>query len=183
MSRLGEQLRTRRRELGWRPVDIARQGGYLNVNKGVRRYQRIEDGRDIFPDRRVLRRFTAAMGIDDAEAVQAMAEDFCELDRPVSPKVIVRMMPAIYIPLRLPDGCSREEAEAIATDYARTKNRRVCVTLSRIRGLYIKPDGTRFEAYGLPASTLGHTAEALRLSKAAARIPVEKGSENGTDGM
>ena len=32
--------------------------------------------------------------------------------------------------------------------------RKVCLVLSRLRALYIEPDGKRFEAYGLPASSL-----------------------------
>ena len=40
---------------------------------------------------------------------------------------------------------------------------RSCVTLPRIRGLYIRPDGTGFEAYGLPVSNVPFT-ESLRRS-------------------
>ena len=60
----------------------------------------------------------------------------------------------------------------------------MCLILSRIRGLYIEPDGGKYEAYGLPsASPIGirqsmdgfrSLKESVRLQRDAMRIPMEK---------
>ncbi len=154
MSHLGNLFERARGGLGLRIVDVARQAGYANLNKGIRRYANIEDGDDVFPSKIVYQRFATVLGLDELAILAAMVDDFEELDRPVPPRLVIRVTPCFHQQRSLPPDCSRQEAEAIAVDVARKENRKVCLVLSRLRALYIEPDGKRFEAYGLPASSL-----------------------------
>lgn len=90
-----------------------------------------------------------------------MSEDFARLDRPVPPRAIVRIMAAVYIPLELPEGCTVDEAVKIAKRHAVEEKRRVWVALSELRCITIRPDGTSYESYGLPHTTLGGLPGAL----------------------
>jgi hypothetical protein len=59
------------------------------------------------------------------------------------------------VTLNIPDGTTTEEAIEIARERAASTNRKVWITLSRIRVLYFNPDGTSYEGYGVPTSSLG----------------------------
>jgi hypothetical protein len=166
MTHLGRLFSQARSKLGIGIVDVARRAGYRNLNKGMRRYTQIENGSDIFPVEIIRQRFCKVLGLDDADLLGAMAADFEELDRPVPPRLIVRLAFAFYVEEPLPEGCTREEAEAYAERVARERDRSVCVTLSEIRSLFISPNGKKSEAYCVPVSTLP-TLEGLR---AASRI-------------
>ena len=186
VTHLGRLLRCKRREKEWRPVDVVRAAGYRNVNKGMRRYEAVEQGRIVFPRSVILHPFTLALEIDETTVLMAMCRDFEELDRPVSPRVIVRILPGVYMPLDLPENCMLEEAESIASEYSRNTGRTVCIVLSSIRGLYITPDGRKYEAYGLPSSSpLGNwqtidrvrsLKEVVRLQRDVMRMPMERKS-------
>jgi len=192
MSQVANLFRRARNERGLRIVDVARQAGYTNINKGIRRLTNIETGSDMFPRQVIYGKFIGLLGLDEFDVFQAMADDFAELDRPVPPRLIVRIIPSFYTPHELPDGCTTEEAIVIGERVARERNKSVCVTLSQIRGLYIYPDGKRREAYGLPISSLpflesmrglypGHTfKEQLRLFQALAKTKLEKTGNTGT---
>ena len=190
MTRVGRLFQQARRKLGLRPVEVARRAGYKNINKGIRRITDIETGSDMFPKPAVYRRFIGLLGIDEWDVLQAMAEDFDELDQPVPPRLIVRLIPSFYIQHPLPEGCTTEEAIAIAERVAQERDLQVCVTLTGIRGLYIAPSGARHEGYGLPLNNLpfmesvrqlypGHTfKEQLRLFRELAKTRIEAVDEN-----
>ena len=183
VTHLGRLLRRKRREKEWRPVDVVRAAGYRNVNKGIRRYEAVEQGRIVLPRSVILHPFTLALEIDETAVLMAMCRDFEELDRPVSPRVIVRIMPGVYMLLDLPANCMLEEAESIGSEYSRNTGFTVCLVLSRIRGLYIKPDGRKYEDYGLPSSSplgtwqtidrIRSLKESVRLQRDVRRIPME----------
>ena len=164
-------------------MDVVIAAGYRNVNKGLRRYEALERGRIVFPKSAILQPFTRSLEIDETIVLMAMCRDFEELDMPVSPEVIVKILPGVYMPLELPEHCTPEEAESIGSEYSRNTGRTVCLVLSRIRGLYIEPDGGKYEAYGLPSShPLGtqqtmdgirSLKESVRLQRDAMRIPME----------
>ena len=185
MTRVGRLFEQARRKLGLRTVEVARRAGYRNTNKGIRRITDIESGSDMFPKPAVYRRLIAVLGIDEYDVLQAMAEDFDELDQPVPPRLIVRLIPSFYVQHPLPEGCTTEQAIAIAEQVSRDRNLSVCVVLTRVRGLYIKPNGDRHEGYGLPLNNLpfmesvrklypGHTfREQLRLFRGLAKTRIE----------
>ena len=187
MSRVANLFRRARNERGLRIVEIARQAGYTNINKGIRRLTNIETGSNMFPRQVIYGKFIGLLGLDEFDVFQAMADDFAELVKAVPPKLVIRIIASFYTRHELPDGCTTEQAIVIAERVARERNKAVCVTLSLIRGLYISPSGKRREAYGLPISSLpflesmrglypGHTfKEQLRLFRALAATKVEVG--------
>jgi transcriptional regulator with XRE-family HTH domain len=148
-----ELFRRRRKKLGFEVVDVVRKAGYKSINKGIRHYEQIEQGSVLFPKPEIYRRFIEVLGIEEQEVIQTMQTDLGILDQPVPPRLIIRGMPAIYIRHRLPEGCTTEEAIAIGERVARERNKHVCVTLARIRGLYITPEGERREHCKLPSSS------------------------------
>lgn len=154
MGYVATLFRQAREKLGLRPVDVARRAGYKNVAKGIRRLTNIEDGSDIFPRPVIYRKFLHILGIDEWDVLQAMALDFDALDQPVQPRIIERVIPSFYVEHELPEGVTREEAIAIARRISVERNHSVCVTLTRIRGIYIWPDGQEHEGYGLPVDNL-----------------------------
>ncbi len=154
MTYIATLFRQARTMLGLRPVEIARQAGYRNVAKGIRRVTNIEDGTDMFPKPAVYQRFLPILGLDECDVFQAMALDFEALDQPVPPRLIVRIIPSFYVPRDLPEGVSLDEAIAFARKVSAEEGHSVCVTLTRIRGLYIWPDGKESEGYGLPINNL-----------------------------
>lgn len=174
MSHLNELFRHARVRLGLTRNDIAARAGYVNVTKGIRRWDALEQGHEWFPDERVVERFALVLGIDEADLIQAMSLDFAMLDEPMKPSVTVRLMPAVYTSLSLPPECTTEEAVAIAVDYAVIHKFHVWVRLSRIRGIHVSPDGTHEECYGAMVCSLGRWGQqAMRMAKQVSRIPLE----------
>ena len=155
MSAIGKLFRIARRKRGLSRVDVVKAAGWRNIDRGLRRLDRIEGGDQPFPLTALLQRFAPILGLDEAAMLAAMSEDFLELDQPVPPQVVVRLIPGVYTSLQLPGDCPTEEAIEIAAAYSARKSFKVCVVLSKIRGLYIEPDGSRFEAFGLPYSSIG----------------------------
>ncbi len=194
MGHVGNLFREARKRLGLRSVEVARLAGYSNLPKGIRRLESIEDGSDIFPKPEVYRRFLPVLGLEEEEVLRAMADDFDELDQPVPPRVIAQLNAFIMFPVELPEGVSLPQAIAVARRVAAEKGWTVCVTLSRIRGLYIWPDGKECEGYGLPLTnspfllTLqnlyrGKTfKEQLRLFKRASRLAGQQRCQRADQG-
>jgi len=194
MGHVGNLFREARKRLGARQVEVARRAGYSNLAKGIRRLANIEDGTDRFPKPQVYRRFLPVLGIEEGDVLRAMAEDFEELDRPVPPRVIAQPHPCVCFPVELPEGISLAQAIAVARRIVAENDVQVCVRLSSIRGLWISPDGTECEAYGLPLTSLpfmgalrnlypGKTfKEQLRLFRRAKRIATERREQAADQG-
>ena len=175
-----------RRRLGLSRGELVRRAGWRNVSKGANKLVRIERGEDVFPDDELRGRFARLLGITEDEMLAAMSEDFERLDRPAPPEVIVRVAAAVHVGLDLPEGCTVEEALEIAKRHAVEEKRHVCVVLSQLRCITIRPDGTSFESFGLPTTTLGGLPGKLleerfrskwgaRLMKGVAGTVVERG--------
>jgi transcriptional regulator with XRE-family HTH domain len=154
MSHLGRLLLEARQRLGWTPEEAARQAGYVRIQKGVRHLSAIERGEDIFPEQSRLGRFAKSLGVEKEAILQAQCSDWEELDRPCEPRVIIRIMPSIYQHAALPPNCTTEQAIEIASAISKERRLSTCVVLSRIRGLYLEPDGTRKEVHALPGGGL-----------------------------
>lgn len=71
------------------------------------------------------------------------AEDYEEkLQRPLFPRyATIRMMPGIFSLLELPEGIDESEALHLMTDFARRRNRRVCIGFRDIKTVWIEPSG------------------------------------------
>lgn len=150
---IGRLFHQARKAQGMSFGDVARRAGYRNVAKGANKLVTIERGENPFPRPELRERFAPALGVSADAVFGALCEDFERLDRDVPPEVIVRMIPGVLMSLKLPDGCTVREAIDLAKQYSAEYNVKVCVTFSNIRGLYIRPDGSSFESYGLPSST------------------------------
>jgi len=141
----------------------------------------IERGEDPFPARHLLERFAPALGLTEEEVTSALCEEFCRLDEPVEPEAVVRVMPAVYLRLQLPDDVSPEEAVRLAEQHSLETGRRVFVRLSHIRGVYVQPDGHTFESYDVPWTSLGGIPGSPvswlreREKKGLADTPIERG--------
>ncbi len=183
MSSISELFRRRCAEIELSRREIAERAGYVNITKGMNRLRRLEDPKTYFPNRQVMERFAAVMGISEEEMDLALCTDFEELDRPVKPSVVARVMPAVYTAVKLPEDCSPEEAVEIAKQVSAETGMSCCVTLSKIRGVYVWKDGTIRESYGLPGSPLGvpafsgRRAKDLKLQKDVADTPRESSGE------
>jgi transcriptional regulator with XRE-family HTH domain len=114
MTPLGRLIRQTRERRGSSRHPIVERAGYRNTNKGFRRLDELESGPGVFPDSRVLTRFAAVLGIADADILLDLSQDFQEWDRPIEPYWIGRWLPGLYFNERLAEGCSMEEACAVA---------------------------------------------------------------------
>ncbi len=61
---LGDRFKEARERLGLRRVELVREAGYKNTNKGCRRIRHIERGEPPLADERVLRRFAHVLELD-----------------------------------------------------------------------------------------------------------------------
>jgi transcriptional regulator with XRE-family HTH domain len=61
---LGDQFKEARKRLGLRRVELVREAGYQNTNKGCRRILHIERGEPPLADERVLERFAHVLDLD-----------------------------------------------------------------------------------------------------------------------
>jgi len=159
---IGRLFRLARTALGLSLGETVKRAGYANVSKGANKLLRIERGVDPFPAKHLLERFGKALALTEEQSMTALCEEFCELDKPIKPEAIVRLMPAVYVPVALPDGASPDEAVRAAKQHSTITGRKVFVRLSRIRGVYVQPDGISFESYDIPWSSLGGAPGTLR---------------------
>lgn len=155
---------TYRRRCSLSVSEVARRAGYRNLSKGANRLVAIERGDDAFPDARVLARFARVLGLDGRDIDQALCEQFTELDRPAPPHVTERVMPGVYLSVELPANCTPDRAIELAAAHAAATGRSVCVTLSRVRTIYVEPDGTRSPLSELPRSSSPGLGEVLKLA-------------------
>ena len=174
MNHLGDLFRQTKKALGLSPTNLAQLAGYKNIDKGIRRYRQIEDGRNLFPHREVLERFRQALKIDVSDVVMAQALDFEELEKPIQPYIVHRIFPGLHSRLDLPVDCSIDLGLLTAKALAEKMKTRMCLVLSKIRCIYVDPDGSTEEAIGIPIMSIGsYNKMAMRLTKRVARIPRE----------
>ena len=157
MSNISELFENRRKKRGLTVRQVAIKTGYTrnNLSKGMRKYSRLEESDCYFPRPSIRDKFAPVLGLTEDDIQEALHADLEELDQPVDPHIIIRWMPAVYGAVDLPDGSTREEAERRTREVGREKNKRCCLVLSRIRGLYVEPDGSAQEAYSLPNTEFG----------------------------
>ena len=177
MSNLGDLFAKTRKDLRLSPKQVAELAGYRNIDKGIRRYLQIEQGINLFPHREVLERFRQALNIDVADILMAQSLDFEDLDKPIQPYIIYRFVPGFHVKMELHADCTREQAVMTAKKLACRLEVRTCLVVSRLRCLFVDPDGSIDEAIGVPATQIGSSNKmAMRLSKQVVQIPREPSS-------
>ena len=174
MNHLGDLFRQTRKSLGLSPTGIAQLAGYKNIDKGIRRYLQIEEGHNLFPHQEVLERFRQALNIDVSDIVMAQSLDFEELEKPIQPYIVHRIFAGLHSRLDLPADCTVDLGLLTAKALAEKLKVRMCLVLSKIRCIYVDPDGSTEEAIGVPIMSIGsHNKQAMRLTKRVSRIPRE----------
>ena len=174
MSNLGDLFAKSRNDLGLSPKQVAELAGYKNIDKGIRRYLQMEEGNNLFPHREVLERFRNVLNIDVADIFLAQSLDFEDLDKPVQPYIVYRFVPGFHVKMELHADCTREQAVMTATKLACRLEVRTCLVVSRLRCLFVDPDGSIDEAIGVPATQIGsYNKQAMRLTKRVVQIPRE----------
>jgi len=144
-SHLGRYVQQRREALGHRRVDLARSIGYRNEAKGCRRITALEEQGQC--DEMLWQKVSAALQLNEDDVRQALDRDWeayqAWLDEPVPMQVILRLMPAIYVPVPLPPEAANDpaKAEAFACEVARTRKMRVCLAVSRRLSVWINEQG------------------------------------------
>jgi len=152
---IGRLFHQAREEQGMSFGDVVRRAGCRRASKWANKLVMIERGEAPFPPTGLLERFAPALELTEEDITVALCEEFIRLDEPIKPEAVVRMMPAVYVPLRLPEGVSPDEAVRAARSHSKVTGFKVFVRLSRIRGVYVQPDGICFESYDVPWSSLG----------------------------
>ena len=98
---------------------LARLLGYTNANKGCNRIKTFEAGGKVLPD--LLSKLAEVLYFGPDEIRQAASKDYQDwLDwasEPIRPYVVVRLMPAIYQRVQLPDDVlDSQKAEVFASE-------------------------------------------------------------------
>lgn len=155
MSHIGRLFKAARLKAGMTPKEVVQAAGYCNVNKGLRRIYLIEDQRTTLHDPRIVERLAAVLDIDSADIVKASALDWEELDRPIQPHLIERLMPAVYRRHELPEGCTVSDAREIASRMSIETGRSFCLVLSQVGTVYFYPSGKSSESDYVPGTSVG----------------------------
>lgn len=167
VSHFGQLLRATRLKAGMTLKEVVLAAGYTNINKGLRRLSMLENERNMLHDPRTVERFAAVLDIDDAEITGAFAHDWQELDRPITPYLVERLMPAVYRRHQLPEDCTVSDAREIAEKLSIETGRSFCLVLSRVRSVYFYPSGNHCESHHVPGMAIGRGNAVMALSKRA----------------
>ncbi|MCX5659642.1 MAG: hypothetical protein NTW19_07960 [Planctomycetota bacterium] len=166
MSHLAEHLRAAREQQKLSLGQVARQLGYRNVNKGIRRVQEFEDsGATARAD--LAQRLAELLEADPIIVAQLQRKDLQDwkawIDESIPMRLSVRLMAAIYCETRIPsEVVTPEQAEDFAKQFAKANRVRCCLALSRRTTVYIDANGLvegRLEAEpfvsNIPHMTIG----------------------------
>ena len=147
-SRLANHFRSVRKERDLSLSQVTRMLGYKNVTKGCNKIQKFEERGEIHAQ--LLQTLADALGID-AATIDALIEqdrqEFCRVwnewaDQPISPRLVVRLLPAVYKSEPLPGSITTlEQAEVFAAETARRWNKRACLTWSRRLSVWFDSKG------------------------------------------
>ena len=144
-THLATFFKRRRLDMGLALGQAAREVGYRNISKGSNRLHRFETTGEIHQE--LFRKLAVALEVGEDTIKRLIKRDYDEwnkwLNCPIRPYLVLRIMPAIYTRLELPDTvwCSNQ-AETFAGDVARQYRKRCCLILSRRISIYFAADGT-----------------------------------------
>jgi hypothetical protein len=106
---------------------LAASLGYANISKGATRIRTFENTGQIPPH--LLHPLAVALGIPTEIVRDLKSQDrrewLAQMEVPVNPHLIVRLMPAILASRSLPEGISKERAKRTASVIARRKQAQV----------------------------------------------------------
>jgi len=147
-THLGNYFRQRRIDRGLSRGQLARQAGYKNISKGARRIWQLEEEGIVYPQ--LLNRLAGILEIDRQKIDELVEEERREalqrwsewVNTPISPYIVVRLMPAVYQYRELPpEITSIDEAEAYACETARHFGREVWLVWSRRLSVHVNEAG------------------------------------------
>ncbi len=149
---VGTLLEHAREQKGWTLQQVVEAAGLSPVEQYARRLERFEAGEYRFPMRDELEALCDALDVPFKIGVHALAKECDFYDRlDAKPRVVARLMPAVYSELSYPGGVTTAEVLAFAAAFSADRGLRVCVTFSGGRSVYLEPDGYRFESWEGPA--------------------------------
>jgi len=166
MSHIGNLFIDARKEAGLRSKDVVLLAGYTKISKGMRHLQSLEDGRSLIPNWHLVDKFAVALDITEADIQAALALDWEELNRPIMPYLIERLMPAVYRRHELPENCTEWEAREIGSEKSIESGRSFCLVLSRVRTVYFYPSGKSCESSYVPGTSIGRYHAFMTMAKA-----------------
>ena len=147
-SNLGSFFRQERLRKGLSLGQLARLVGYKNLSSGSNRIHRCERTGIIHQD--LLVKIALVLDIDsktidqlfDLDRRRLFSEWLSFANEPITPYVVVRLIPAVYMHCPLPDEiCSVEAAEEYASQLSRAKRKRCCLVLSRRYSVWFDEKG------------------------------------------
>lgn len=143
-THLSKYFKKRRIEMGLKTGQLARLVGYRNLSKGIRRITEFETTGAVHPV--LFQKLTAALEVEQETIKRLLKNDYGDwsrwADEPVMPYLVLRIMPAFYTQLNLPESvCSTKEAERFASITARRYHKKCCLVLSRRISIWIDADG------------------------------------------
>lgn len=128
-TNIGQYVYQQRKALGITPEQLARDMGYRNINKGIRRLQQLETtGHCAEPLWRSIRE---KLSLDPTEIRTAKGRDAeaheARRDVPIPIQLFMRIIPGVYARVRLPEDIKGNlgKIEEYAQTVARKKGRRV----------------------------------------------------------
>lgn len=152
MTHLADHFREVRRGRDLSFGELARRIGYANVSKGGSRISTFERTGQI--DEGLLENLALALGVDEATINRLAAIDRKEYldawkkwaNEPVSMKVVLRLMSAVYNEIAVPDKIKEpEEAERWAAALARHHHLKACLVLSRRTTVWFDESGKVYD--------------------------------------
>ena len=150
---------------------MARLCGYQNLIKGARRIQDFERTGQIHET--LLNSMTRVLNVDPVHVESLRVLDEREVHslpaEPVAPRVIVRLMPAVYVPWKVEERITSQfEAEGYCRELAKTMQKRVALIWSRRMIVFFDEKGA-----GVRVSPPDRTGKPIpRLSVGGAKIRI-----------
>jgi hypothetical protein len=143
MSHLSKFFRQRRVEKKLGLGGLARLLGYTNVSRGANRIQVFEGGGKVSPE--LLGKLAEALEIGPDEIRKYVDEDRrdweAKVDQPIEIHLVIRLMPAVYKYVRVPDDSLDPELAAFASRMALESKSKVCLALSQRESLWFDAEG------------------------------------------
>ena len=156
-THLSDYFRQQRLHLGLRLGDVARRMGYRSIAGTANKLVLFEELGDIRLD--LFEKLKSALEIDDATVKRLIEQDRREFverwnkwaDEPITPHLVVRVMPGVYFEEGIAEGVGTTEAmERYAADYARRLGKKVWLVISRRLTIYFNEGGEKHVQKAVP---------------------------------
>ena len=140
----GKLLEKRRKEKGLTKKELAIMLGYSNISKGIRRVDSIEDGEVIEPVTTKIMEVFAVTQEERSECEQQQAawlRNYIDSLPPLKPYIIMRIIPAFYVRVEVPQYLSEEEMVKYAIEKASEHKKSLCLMYAREKRYWINENG------------------------------------------